>query len=818
MADAAAERRRQIMDAFDAALDQPEGTRTAWLEQHFDGDAELVQAVRSLIAADSQPTMFPHTVDSTADLVPPERVGVYRLVEPIGGGGMGEVWLGERDDGLFDHRVAIKLMRPSLFSPELEDFFDRERRLLARMRHPNIARLFDGGVSVEGVPWFAMDLVEGVPLDEWADRAPSLGSARKDVAERVRVAALVCDAVHHAHRNLIVHADLKPPNILVDKASEPRLVDFGIADLVAAADDPALKRRYPNTPGYASPERLAGSLPSIPDDIFALGTVLHGLLSGAWIEKGERSLPPPSAEAKDPERVRVLRGDLDAIVTRARAADPTDRYASADAMAADLRAWLDRRPVAARNGGWRYHIDRFVRRHQWLTASIAAALVALIATTIAISTLYFRAERALTAAEQRFNEVRGLARYMLVDLYDALEPLAGAADLRARTADFAREYLERLTGLAAGDLELQRELGVGYGRVGRAYGLTATNGSVGFEQGERALMRADELLAPLVDAHPERQDLKVELARILAWRSSITAFARSDPAEAHRLLDRAIALADAALAAEPGLVDAGYARWQAVLGRLDVLSSENRGRELVALAEDQIRRAAALPTPAAYAQMRPLMEAAVHNAWGDGLYYSDRARDALVQYRRAYEILEAARRRATADVRVRTRMILYAYGISSTHQELGERAPALDWARRAAEDARLLQQFENSPSVAQAAAIAGLQYATMLVETGRPDDAIAEARAAVERRRQTRDADPGSDEAQAGYLFALKPYMQVLELAGRRAEACAVAREADRGWSELYRDRPKPTGQARDAELMAAAARRCAAGGGTSAP
>ena len=797
------------MDAFDAALDQPPESRTAWLETAFAGEPDMIDAVKAMIRADEAPTILPDHIDPTAGLVPPERVGVYRMVELIGGGGMGEVWLAERDDGLFDHRVAIKLMRPSLYSPELEDFFDRERRLLARMRHPNIARIFDGGVSVEGVPWFAMDLVEGPPLDEWAQTAEAHGSGKQDLEQRARIACAICDAVHHAHRNLIVHADLKPQNILIDQSGEPRLVDFGIADLVAAADDPALTRRYPNTPTYASPERLAGGQPSIADDIFALGTVLHGLLSGRWIEKGERALLPPSETATDPARQHLLRGDLDAIVARARAADPADRYASADAMADDLKAWLERRPVAARQGGWRYHADRFVRRHKWLAASVAAGLIALIATTIVISVLYWRAERALAEAEARFSEVRGMARYMVVDLYDELEPLAGAGDMRARVADVASSYLERLSGVAGGDVALQKELAVGYGRVGRAYGLTATNGTSGFKQGERSLQRAEDLLAPLVEANPARQDLKVELARILAWRSSVQAFAHSDVAAAHVLLDRALALNDAALAASPEDADAAYGRWQTMLGRLDVLIFENKGSEAVALAEEQMRRAAALAVPDRYAALRPLMEAGVENGWGDGLYYLGRPRDSLPHYQRAYRILEAARERRQADVRVRTRMILYAYAVSTVFQDLGESGPALDWARRAVEDARILAQFETSPSVDQAMAMASLQYATMLVATGQPDQAVAEARGAVERRRRTAAADPNSDDARSGYLFALKPYMQVLELARRRDEACAVAREADRGWTELYRGRDMPAGQARDARIMAEAAARC---------
>jgi len=478
-------------------------------------------------------------------------------------------------------------------------------------------------------------------------------------------------------------------------------------------------------------------------------------------------------------------------------------------MANDLKAWLEKRPVEARQGGWRYHADRFVRRHKWLAASVAVALIAVVATPITISVLYWRAERALAAAEERFEEVRGMARYMVVDLYDELEPLAGAGDMRARVADVASSYLERLSGLASGDVDLRKELAVGYGRVGRAYGLTATNGTRGFEQGEQALQRAEELLAPMVEAHPERHDLKVELSRILSWRSSIAAYARSDVPEAHRLLDRALALSDAALAEVPGDADAAYGRWQTMLGRLDVLVFENRGAEAVALAEDQQRRAASLPVTERYAAMRPLMEAGVENAWGDGLYYLARPRDSLPHYQQAYRILEGARERRQADVRVRTRMILYAYAVSTVYQDLGERGPALEWARLAVEDARILAQFETSPAVDQAMSLASLQYATLLVETGQAEQGVAEARSAVERRRQTAAADPNSDDARSGYLFALKPYMQVLELARRRDEACAVAREADRGWTDLYRGRDMPTGQARDARIMAEAVARC---------
>lgn len=251
MTDAAALRRRRIIDIFDTALDQPAEARAAWLRAHHGDDLPTIAAVEALIAADAAPTILPDDLRAGDDLAPPERVGVYRLTACIGRGGMGEVWRAERDDGLFDHHVAIKLMRPARLGPQLTAFFDRERRLLARMRHPGIARLFDGGVSAEGVPWFAMDLIDGVAVDRWSKAQPppgfGRGSAREDVAMRVRLAIRIGEAVQHAHQSLIVHADLKSENILVDAAGEPRLVDFGIAHLVAAADDPAVGRAYPRT-------------------------------------------------------------------------------------------------------------------------------------------------------------------------------------------------------------------------------------------------------------------------------------------------------------------------------------------------------------------------------------------------------------------------------------------------------------------------------------------------------------------------------------------------------------------------------------------
>jgi eukaryotic-like serine/threonine-protein kinase len=803
-------RRRRIMDAFDAVLDLPPEARAERLRRDHPDDPDLVAAVEALAAADAQPTLLPSNLHAHEELVPPERVGHYRLDRRLGQGGMGEVWLAHRDDGLFEHAVAVKLMQPALLGPELAGFFDRERRLLARMRHPHIARLFDGGVAEGGIPWFAMDLVDGVPLDEWARAHPARG--RERLAARVRLIAAVGEAVQHAHQQLIVHADLKPGNILVDAEGEPRLVDFGIAQILGAqllGGEAGGTDAYPRTPSYASPERLAGGRPSIADDVFALGTVLHGLLTNHWPAAGETVAGPPSAVA-DPAHAPLLRGDLDAIVARARAREPERRYATTGALVADLHAWLDRRPVAARAGGPAYRARRFVRRNRWPVAAAAAAVLALLVGTVTSTALYLRAERQRAAAERRFADVRALARYMLVDFHDALEPLAGASPLRARTAKVGRAYLERLSREPHPTPDLLKELGVGYGRVGHTLAVTATNGTRGMEEGDRALARAEAVLTQLVRDHPDRHDLKVELARVLTWRSSVQNYARSDPAGAERLLARAFALDDAVLRARPGDTDAAYGRWLAVLGRVDLLSTGEHYREMVALAADQLRRVRTLPTPPEQAGVRPLMEAALLNAWGDGLYGLGEVAGSLDRYVRAYRRLDAPAAQAAADVRVLTRRVAYAYQVSGSEQALGHRAAALGWAERGLADAAALRRFENSPVLNGVTNLVLLQHATLLVESGRPAEAMAEARASVAERLRSARAEPASDDAWASYLYALRPFSEIADLARRPAEACAAARTAKGGWHRLYRGRTMPERQANDLARVEARLARCA--------
>jgi len=365
----------------------------------------------------------------------PETVGPWRVLREVGRGGMGQVFEAVRADGLYEQRVALKLVRPWL-GAELVARFRSERRMLATLEHPGIARLIDGGVAADGRPYFAMEYVEGEPILAYADAA-ALG-----VEERLRLFLAVCEAVAYAHRRLIVHRDLKPSNILVsetDGAAEPKLLDFGIAKLLDMAEDDAgegLTRtgHYLMTPEYAAPEQVTGGPVSTATDVYALGVLLYELLAGCSpyvlpdrspqavaravceqepgrpstvVGRGEAAWAAEVAARRRTgvERLRRrLAGDLDTIVLQALRKEPERRYASVEALAADVRRHLGGRPVKARRDTLGYRTGKFVRRHR---VSVAAALVVVLALAGGLGAALWQGQRAAAAAaEARLEAAR----------------------------------------------------------------------------------------------------------------------------------------------------------------------------------------------------------------------------------------------------------------------------------------------------------------------------------------------------------------------------------------------------------------------------
>ena len=347
-------------------------------------DGDVGQAAPSIVYALAQSPLDAHPGNS-------RRIGHYRLIERIGQGGMGEVWRGERSDD-FEQSVAIKLIRPLLDSPHLRERFARERRILARLEHPGIARLLDGGIAGDGTPWYAMEFVRGQDLVRHAE------SANLGTRARVELALQVCDAVAHAQAHLVVHRDLKPSNILVDETGRVRVLDFGIARLVDDSADAGLTATGVRlfSPAYAAPEQIRGEAVGTAADVFSLGAVVHELLTGKPPHPArsaapdrliaglaEETAPRPSQSLRGNARTgitaRELQGDLDTIVATALQPDPARRYAGAAQLADDLRRWLDGRPIAARPDTAGYRFSRFVVRHRLAVGSAVAVLLALLA-------------------------------------------------------------------------------------------------------------------------------------------------------------------------------------------------------------------------------------------------------------------------------------------------------------------------------------------------------------------------------------------------------------------------------------------------------
>ncbi len=330
-----------------------------------------------------------------------QRIGAWRLVDVIGHGGMGAVYAAERVDGDFTQRAAIKMLRPDLNPGAALDRFRRERRVLARLVHRNIATLLDGGVTDDGRPWFAMELVDGEPITRWCERHRLAPEARLTLFRQA------CNAVQHAHRELVVHRDLKPGNIMVTGDGTVKLLDFGIAKLLEAPTDTddtiTQSGAVPATPSYASPEQLAGAPVNTASDIYSLGVVLHELLTGTtpFPTDGDparqrrriaEQAPRPLVESLLPGSTaamgdiaggrlqRWLAGDIERVVQMALRKDPARRYATADQFAADILAVEERRPVLARPDGIGYRTRRFVARNPVAVTVIALLTLGLLTT------------------------------------------------------------------------------------------------------------------------------------------------------------------------------------------------------------------------------------------------------------------------------------------------------------------------------------------------------------------------------------------------------------------------------------------------------
>jgi len=563
------ERWKQVEELLQSALRVPSEERTTFLHQACNGDAALEHEVRSLLISQRELETF---LDRPAfelaaeqmargdgqelfafDAQPGQSIGPYRLIEPLGSGGMGEVWRAEQSEPI-RRVVALKLIKPGMDTRAVVARFDSERQALAVMDHPNIAKVFEAGSTSAGRPFFVMELVPGVPMTSYCD------DHRLAIKQRLLLFLQVCEGVRHAHQKAIIHRDLKPSNILVEEVDGrplPKIIDFGLAK--AITDDGAARSVFTElgmtvgTPSYMSPEQAGGFYATVDTrtDVYSLGVILFELLAGTppfgskegrrpgaeslLREIREAEAPRPSLKfgalgaasegaasargEKPASLLRQLRGDLDWITLKAIEKDRARRYSSVSELATDIQRHLSDQPVLAGPPSAAYRARKFVRRHR---GGVAAGSLAALTMIAGIITTAFEAHRARVQeqlakeaqakAERRFNEGRKLAHNVLFDYHDAIKNLPGATPVRERLVRDSLQYLDGLAGEVTGDRSLLRELASAYERVADVQGGTLEanlgNTAGAIESGKKALNIRVSLLA----SDPQNEALKQELA------------------------------------------------------------------------------------------------------------------------------------------------------------------------------------------------------------------------------------------------------------------------------------------------------------------
>ncbi|MGZ5662430.1 MAG: protein kinase domain-containing protein [Usitatibacter sp.] len=474
-----------------AALDMEPGARGPWLEGIDATHPEAAPVLRRLLASDDrgQRSREFETVPRLASLpggssahAAGERLGPFELVRPLGRGGMGEVWLARQVDGRVQREVALKLPALLQHGEVWRQRFRRERDILARLEHPHIARFYDAGVADSGQPWLAMECVFGMTLLEHA-------TARGlSIPQRLALFRQVLAAVAHAHRHLVVHRDLKPGNVLVDESGVVKLLDFGIAKLVEDGADADTSGELTRLGGrmmtlrYAAPEQVAAGGITTATDIYALGVMLHELLTGLSPYRAVREGKPlteamlleehstlPSRLAPKP-LARILSGDLDAIVLKAMRKDPAQRYGSVELFDADIVAFLQRRPVKARAGTWRYLAGRFAVRHKLPLALASAVLVTLVAGLVVAEGERRKAVAEKARAERHFASVRKLANTFIYEVHGKIENLPGSLEARELLIATSLEYLDALAREPGRDPSLLFEIASAYRSIGNIQG------------------------------------------------------------------------------------------------------------------------------------------------------------------------------------------------------------------------------------------------------------------------------------------------------------------------------------------------------------
>ena len=761
------------LELLEAALNLGSNAREEYITARDDCPTAVRERALELLMSDRDAIAGLQTGGAGASLygrtdVAPDIPG-YHIIGKLGHGGMGAVWLGERDAGDFDHKVAIKVIRPGVLSERLIDRFRRERQILAQLNHPHIARLYDGGQTEENQPYIVMEHVAGETLRHWLGQAP-----KPTLDARLALFRQIAEAVGFAHQNLVIHRDLTPGNVLIDDNGQAKLIDFGIARPPRTERESSAASRVTGlslTPGFAAPERAKGEGSNTLLDIYSLGRILELMTA----DSGSR--------------------EIAAIAACAAAEDPERRYPAVGDLIEDLDRYAEGRAIDSFSTSHRYRAGKFVRRQRVLVASLAAIILALTLGMGTASWSYLRAEKARAQAESRFGEVRDLANFMLYDLYDTLKPVTGNTRSLTLIAERASGYLDTLAREREADSSLALETANGFKRLSDVLGNPEDRNLGQREQAGKALRRSVAMLETLYRDHPDDAAVTRSLANA-QYSLSLFIFISEDKAE------EAIPAAKRAELLYSNLVSSGAATLQ---DRIALVEARLQAAKPLVWIDAGPRAIAAMkplvPQIAGLAEHHPgnvpVLKARAHvlstlssaMSWA---YDTETQRAAYLSSvplsNEAIEILSGLHRDRPDDQSIQRALIGAHFVRELIFFDLYESVKAdrdLSTAERLASDL-LAKDPDDSDLFRRLQGFRG-QHGVVLVDLGRDDEAVDLARLGLEEREKLVRREPGN----AGYFrdrtTARRSLGEILMLTNRKREGCAVYRQTLAEWQIIKR-------------------------------
>ncbi len=800
---------QKTKEIFNAVIDLPETERATFLAKY---DGNLREKVGKLLKAHENAAEFivesafvdVGLVDET-DLYLGKQIDDYQILEEIGQGGMGTVYRAVKADESYNKKVAIKLIKRGMDTAEVLKRFVMERQILANLEHPNIASLLDGGTTPDGLPYFVMEHIEGLPVTRFCE------AHQFSIEERLELFRKVCAAVSYAHQNLIVHRDLKPSNILVTADGTPKLLDFGIAKLlnpdwsIATTDATATMFRL-MTPEYASPEQIRGLPVTTASDVYSLGVVLYELLTGerpykiesrspeevAQVILTEEPLRPsavvsfksqgssskseadtltyegketvgetPNAKSKI-QNLKLLRGDLDNIILKALRKEPERRYNSVQEFSEDIRRHLVGLPVSATADTAFYRFNKFVKRHR--TGVLAGSLIVLtlLAATAVTAWQAYRANQERDRAERRFREVRQLANTVLFEYHDGIAKLPGSTGLREKMVKDALRYLDNLAAENIADASLQNELAAAYFKVGEVQGAPAKSSLGDYGGGLESFKKSLTIREKLFRENPGNEQIKLDLTRTYQMVGHLSQVTDDVPAALENY-GKAFALLDSMPMAKRDLATL-HTRFASALAMSGKLSEgiENF-RQSHSIMSDLIAE-----NPNDSDLKRDLGKNSV--LLGDALEEDGKLDEALATQRTAYAILQPLVIENDTDSQ---RAAMTAFGrIGDVLFKLGKYREALEIQQKSlVVDEKTLSLDPSNALARRDVQVDFHKIARNYSELGQMTEAIANQRKCVEMCEKAVAANPESSESRGDLGVAFYFLAEMFEKAGNLREA-----------------------------------------------